>query len=174
MVRTVVIILVVATVIGALMPSGPIGPVPADAPDRTRTLTVGSSRVDGESSDPEQDGSVTLDRSADGHFYADARVNGSTIRFLVDTGATGVALARDDARRAGVSFSESSFEPIGQGASGEVRGQPVSLDRIRLGHREAEDLPAVVLEGGDRSLLGQNFLRRFRSVAIEGDRMVLR
>ena len=169
----VVIILVIATAIGALMPSGSPAPSDGNASDQAEVLTISDSPAESGST-TEPDGTVTLERNSDGHFYADARVNGATIHFLVDTGATGVALSQDDARRAGIPFSPATFEPIGQGASGEVRGQPVSLERISLGHREAEDLPAVILEGGDRSLLGQNFLRRFGSVSIEGDRMVLR
>ena len=134
---------------------------------------MGSAGSDASSS-TSPDGSVTLERNSDGHFYADARVNGAPIRFLVDTGATGVALARDDAQRAGIPYSSSESEVIGQGASGEVRGMPVSLERISLGHKEAVELPAVILEGSEQSLLGQNFLRRFGSVSIEDDRMVLR
>ena len=45
-----------------------------------------------------EDGSITLDRNADGHFYADVRINGNPVHMLIDTGASGIALSRDDAR----------------------------------------------------------------------------
>ena len=50
-------------------------------------------------------GGLTLKREPDGHFYADTLINGASIRMLVDTGASGIALSRDDARRAGIGIS---------------------------------------------------------------------
>ena len=118
--------------------------------------------------------SLALHREADGHFYADTEINGAVIRMLVDTGATAIALSRDDARRAGVGISIGMPNVVGQGASGEVKGEFVTLGRVSLGGKTAESMPAVVLDGGDKSLLGQTFLSRFASVEIHGDTMVLR
>ena len=120
------------------------------------------------------DGSaITLERSYDGHFYADVQVNGSPIRFLVDTGASSIALSREDARRAGLATSISMPEVVGEGAGGAVRGEIVTLERVALGTAEATDVAAIVLDGGSQSLLGQSFLRRFSSVEIRGNTMVL-
>jgi aspartyl protease family protein len=120
-------------------------------------------------------GETVLARAADGHFYADMDVNGRTIRFLVDTGAGTVALTRDDAMRAGISFDTARFRAIGTGASGQVKGQPVLIRELAMGGERATHVPAVVLDSGlPISLLGQSFLARFDSVRIEGDRMVLR
>lgn len=117
---------------------------------------------------------VTLSRQADGHFYADVQINGTPIRMLVDTGASGLALSRADARRAGLGISIGMPDVVGQGAGGAVKGEYVTLDRVSLGGASAEAVPAVVLDGGGQSLLGQSFLGRFASVEIKGDRMVLR
>src|SRR4029450_12058640 len=119
-------------------------------------------------------GSVTLERSFDGHFYADARVNGATIHFLVDTGATGIALSADDARRAGLAFDTNGAEVIGTGASGAVMGHWVKLNRVELGLKRGTDTPGVIPEGGERALLGQTSLPQFASVEIHNDTMVLR
>lgn len=119
-------------------------------------------------------GAIVLDRSHDGHFYADTEINGQTIRMLVDTGASAIALARDDARRAGVGISIGMPQVIGQGAGGDVHGEVVSLDRVALGSTAAEKVHAVVLDEGQMSLLGQSFLSKFESVEIKGDKMVLR
>lgn len=121
-----------------------------------------------------EDGSIALDRQADGHFYADVRINGNPVHMLIDTGASGVALSRDDARSAGLATSIGMNDVIGEGADGAVRGEVVKLDRVELGPLAATDLEAVVLNSGQQSLLGQSFLRKFASVQIEGDRMVLR
>ena len=117
---------------------------------------------------------LVLDRRGDGHFYADVEVNGVPISMLVDTGASGIALSADDARRAGVATSIGMHDVIGEGASGAVHGDIVTIERIRLGGIEQSAVPAAVLQGGSTSLLGQSFLRDFASVEISGDRMHLR
>lgn len=117
---------------------------------------------------------VTLQRQDDGHFYADVQINGSTVRMLVDTGASGIALTRDDARRAGIGISIGMPNVVGQGAGGEVKGEYVTLDRVSLGDESVSAVPAVVLDGGGQSLLGQSFLGQFASVEIKGNKMVLR
>ena len=117
---------------------------------------------------------VELNREADGHFYADVEINNTAIHILVDTGASGIALSRDDARKAGLATSIGMYDVVGEGAGGDVRGEFVKLDSVRLGKETANDVPAVILDGGQMSLLGQSFLRQFESVEIKGDKMVLR
>lgn len=118
---------------------------------------------------------IIIERKADGHFYADATINGQLVRFLVDTGATTVALTTRDARHVGLFFSPNEFTAIGRGASGEVRGKLVTIDRIALGHVEARQVRGAIIDDGlDISLLGQSFLSRIGSVRIAEDRMTLR
>ena len=116
--------------------------------------------------------SQELVRSADGHFYADAQVNGAPIRFMVDTGATAVALTRDDAQRAGLQLGPE--RSVARGVGGLVEVVPVTIDRISLGAIEARHVRAAVVEDLDVSLLGQSFLSQVGSVEIQGDRMVMR
>src|SRR5687768_2493745 len=120
-----------------------------------------SRRDRSEPSEPAPDlssGAIELRRESNGHFYADVDINGSPVRVLVDTGASGIALSRDDARRAGLAISAGMFEVIGKGANGDVHGEYVQLDRVSLGSTTAEGVPAVVLDSGEQSLLGQSFL----------------
>ena len=119
-------------------------------------------------------GWTTLNRSPNGHFFADAQVNGMTVHFLIDTGASGVALTVDDARRAGLQFSSMDFSPVGSGASGEVRGKLVSLDRVSLAGHSVDNVSGVILEGGEISLLGQSFLSQMGTIEISGDRMTIK
>ena len=121
-----------------------------------------------------EDGAVELQRSSDGHFYADVQINGATIHALVDTGASQIALSRADAGSAGVATSIGMPEVVGEGADGAVHGEVVRLDRVTLGHKSAEGMTAVVLNSGAASLLGQSFLSKFDSVEIRGDTMVLK
>jgi aspartyl protease family protein len=121
-----------------------------------------------------QDGSLDLPRSPDGHFYADVDVNGTKIHMLVDTGATGVALSREDARSAGIATSIGMPNVVAEGADGGIHGEYVKVDRMSLGSARAEGVEAIVLNNGGQSLLGQSFLARFASVEIHGDTMTLR
>lgn len=117
---------------------------------------------------------VRLERSYDGHFYADIAINNVPVRALVDTGASGIALSRDDARRAGIATSAGMHEVVGEGASGDVHGEYVTIDTVSLGPTSASGMHAVVLDAGGQTLLGQSFLSRFSSVEIRDDMMVLR
>ena len=117
---------------------------------------------------------VELERQPDGHFYADVEINNIPIHVLVDTGASGIALSRDDARKAGLATSIGMYDVVGEGAGGDVKGEFVKLDTVRLGKQTAREVPAIVLDGGQMSLLGQSFLRQFDTVEIKGDKMVLR
>jgi aspartyl protease family protein len=122
----------------------------------------------------EGSGDAMLSRSPDGHFYADVSIDSQDVRMLVDTGASVIALTGSDAEALGLEWSEDELLPIGRGASGDVIGKPVQLDRVRLGDLEAEHVEAVIVpQGLDVSLLGQSFLGRVGKVEIEDGRMVL-
>ena len=117
---------------------------------------------------------VTLERNSDRHFYADAEVNGKPVRFLVDTGASEIALTEDDARKVGIEVDPSKYELIGQGASGIVRGQYVDLDQIDLHGLRESNAKAVVVQGANISLLGQPFLENIDEIVIRKGEMLLR
>ena len=117
---------------------------------------------------------IHIPRSADGHFYAHAMVNGQLVRFLIDTGATNIALTTEDAERAGESFSPNNFEIVATGASGPVRGQELQIESIELGGREVTNIRGAVIEGLNVSLLGQSFLARTGGVQMSTDEMIIR
>ena len=117
---------------------------------------------------------VTLQRSSDRHFYATASVNGRDVRFLVDTGASEIALTEDDARKVGIKVDPAKYELLGEGASGFVRGQYVELDKIQLEGLHQNATKAVVVEGANVSLLGQPFLENIDEIVIRKGEMVLR
>jgi aspartyl protease family protein len=95
-----------------------------------------------------------------GHVLLDAVVNGAPMRFLVDTGATRVALTLQDAAAAGLTPSDLVFNARVSTASGIARVAPVQLREIRIGQLSVADVPAVVVEHLATSLLGQSFLTR--------------
>ncbi len=172
MARSYLIFLLVAGVIAAMLPGGrATNSLPSSEASESR---FSESRRSSSSEAPVPSDAIVLDREYNGHFYADVQINGSPIRVLVDTGATGIALSRSDAQRAGVAVSAGMFEVVGKGADGDVHGEFVQLDRVSLGSKTVEDVPAVVLNAGDHSLLGQSFLSKFDTVEIRGDKMYLR
>jgi aspartyl protease family protein len=142
--------------IGALWPSGK-APAPALA-----AVQDGQPRE------------TVLERRGNGHFYVDAQVNGELVNFVIDTGATGVVLPVETARRLGIPFSESEFEVIGSGASGPVRGKIITLDRVSIEGKEVRRVEGAIAEGLDQPLLGQTYLSRLSSVEMSGDYMRLR
>jgi aspartyl protease family protein len=113
-----------------------------------------------------------IPRSPDGHFYLDAQVNGAQVHFLVDTGASMVALTAADAQRAGIALP--SARAMAEGAGGAIEIVPVTIDRIAAGPLEARGVEGAVARELSVSLLGQSFLSRVGTVQISGDRMVLR
>jgi aspartyl protease family protein len=119
-------------------------------------------------------GALTLVRAADSHFYAEAQVNGTPVRFLVDTGSSNVVLTGEDARRAGIGAGDYSARAVGAG--GEIRLMPATVARLALGPIAADNVPAMVAEESKLpvSLLGQSFLSRVGTVTIQGDTLVLR
>src|SRR4051812_43691655 len=114
-----------------------------------------------------------IERSPQGHFYVDAEINGQLVHCIVDTGASMVALPVDDARRIGIAFSESQFEPVGKGASGVVLGKDVMLDSIAVDGKKVAHVPGAILQGSDICLLGQAYLNRLSSVEMSGGVMRL-
>jgi aspartyl protease family protein len=109
-----------------------------------------------------------------GHYIVDATVNGTSIRFLVDTGSTYVALTMEDARTIGLSENTLNFNQRVATANGEARVAPVTLREIRLGQLSEENISAVVLEGGPPiSLLGMSFLQRLDSYDIRDGKLSL-
>jgi aspartyl protease family protein len=168
-INSVVVLVIAAAAAGWIAPGLPVRTADQHAPEAASTNRDQATENAGWMA-----GETVLDREADGHFYAHAAVESRDARFLVDTGASVVALTGDDARAIGLAWDESDLVPIGRGANGTVYGVPVRLAEIRLGGFEERDVEAAIIpEGLDVSLLGQSFLSRLPGVRIEGDRMVL-
>lgn len=165
-------------IIGWFMPSGNPDSIVLESEARPAQMVVAKRNNafdSGKDNDIEQllPDKITLQREADGHFYANVDVNYGKVRFLVDTGATMVALTGDDARELGFSWNEDELQPVARGASGEVRGKQVMIEKMQIGNFQANNVRAAIIpEGLDVSLLGQTFLARVGSVNIKDDRMV--
>ncbi len=119
-------------------------------------------------------GTLVIPRGQQGHFFVSGDIAGAALRFVIDTGATTVAIGRNDAQAAGINLAALDFNHEGQTAGGTTRYAPVTLPRMRVGDIELNDVQAVVLDAPAAvPLLGQSFLGRIDKVSIEGDRMTL-
>jgi aspartyl protease family protein len=103
---------------------------------------------------------VTLAPDASGHYITLGSINGQAIRFMVDTGATAVALGLSDARRLGINYRAGT--PIRmRTANGIGQGYQVRLESVTLGNLRLSGIDAVVMEAElPIALLGMSFLNR--------------
>ena len=127
------------------------------------------------SAPPADSRSVMLSRNAQGHFQTDARVDGRRVTFMVDTGASVIALTADTAASLGIHPSPGEYTMLIRTANGTVRAAPTTLDMVEVGDIMVHDVAAVVMPDGALSdnLLGLSFLSRLRHFEYSDGKMVL-
>lgn len=117
-------------------------------------------------------GEVVLKRGRGGHFTASGTINGEPVLFLLDTGASQIAIPGGLARK----LDLKPGLPVDLlTAAGPSRGYSTRLASVRLANIEARDISAVVADGlpADVVLLGMNFLRQLEIIQ-RGDELILR
>jgi aspartyl protease family protein len=114
-----------------------------------------------------QQGELTLLRNRSGHYVADGEINGRPVTFLLDTGATWVALPLALGRELGLKRGAAVTL---QTANGPATGYQARLDRVRLGPLELTDVGAIMSDGLDADvvLLGMSFLNRVEFTQSDG------
>ena len=114
-------------------------------------------------------------KAADGHYWADALIDGKAVRVMVDTGASVVALTPDDAVRLGLRLKPEDFSGTVITASGPVRAAPVELQAVAVAGARVERVEALVVERGlPHSLLGMSYLGRLSSFSATPVEITLR
>ena len=121
-----------------------------------------------------QSGSIAVPRATDGHYYLSLELNGTPVRFVVDTGATDLVLSQRDAQRIGIDTEALAFLGRANTANGMVATADVSIDQVTLGPITDRNVRASV-NGGEMtdSLLGMNYLNRFERIEIADGRLIL-
>lgn len=136
-----------------------------------RNVRVGQHAMSQKTGDERQQ--TVLSADARGHFYAMGAVNGKSVRFLVDTGATMVSLGAGDASRIGVDWRKGQ-PGMAQTANGQTRVWKVRLDTIRIGDITLHGVDGLVHETDmPIALLGMSFLSRME-IRNEGSTMTLK
>jgi aspartyl protease family protein len=112
--------------------------------------------------------------SEDGHFWVEARLNGTPVRFLVDSGATTTSISVGTARRAGIE-PRRGLPAVVQTANGVVEVQRGRAERLELGTIRREDLAVHISESfGETNVLGMNFLSSLSGWGVERKTLVLK
>ena len=146
---------------------------------KRRTLRVGEaplnmtgSRDNGAGGSSGKGSRILLLAGNGGHFMTAGQINGKTVQFMVDTGATSVAMGAQDAERAGINYKNG--QPVNVStANGSTQGYRVKLASVRVGDVEVFDVDAVVTpQAMPFMLLGNSFLTRF-AMTRENDQMTL-
>jgi aspartyl protease family protein len=149
----------------------------------TAVLMVGGKRLsmrvgDAPASVGEQAGSkssgskIVLQVGDGGHFLAQGSINGKSVQFMVDTGATAVAMGAAEAKRMGIDYT--AGKPVRMStANGQAMGYLLTLNSVRIGDVEVQNVEAIVSQQAmPYVLLGNSFLTRF-SMRRDADQMVL-
>jgi len=142
---------------------------PAHANAPRKQASVGAAAV------PAGGRSVSIPRDARGHFQTDARIDGQRIDFMVDTGASVVALNEKSAARFGLRPSRSEYNATVATANGTLKAARARIAMMDVGGLIVRDVEAMVLpdEALSENLLGLSFLSKLKRFEYANGRMVL-
>ncbi len=137
------------------------------------TLPLGGAQVNlgGTASEGIGD-SIVISADIGGHFFTSGSINGTSVRFVVDTGATNVSMSQADAQRIGIDFRKGE-RGYTSTANGVVPVYRVSLASVRVGDVQVYNVAGTVVPGEmSHVLLGNSFLTRFQ-MRRDSDRLTL-
>ncbi len=143
---------------------------------RSAQAAVVAARVDAPADNDTAVGEAAqITKSQDGHYWAEGQVNGERVRFLVDTGATAVALTAEDARRLGFEPRNLDYAYQVATANGPQRAAEVKLASVSVAGAQVNDVDALVIEKGlPASLLGMTYLGRLSRFEATRTALILR
>lgn len=122
---------------------------------------------------PVQQGRETrIPMALDGHFWVEARVNGRSVKFLVDSGATMTTIDRETAMRAGVPVSPRADEYVRTG-NGIIRVSSGRAAELEVGGITRNDVALQIADNDDLNVLGMNFLSSLSRWGVQGRWLVL-
>ncbi|QDM18870.1 TIGR02281 family clan AA aspartic protease [Tardiphaga sp. vice352] len=155
-----------------------LGTVMAQVADRMTTVTpaMAKSTLSAARQDSPPTGrSLSLSSDPRGHFQAEGRIEGQRIGFMVDTGASVIALNEKSAARFGLRPSRADYNANVTTANGTIKAARTRLAMVEIGGLVVRDVEAMVLpdEALSENLLGLSFLSRLKRFEYANGRMVL-
>ena len=131
--------------------------------------------ADDASTGPASGSAAQVSKSPDGHYWAEADVNGRAVHLLVDTGATAVALTAEDAKRLGFDPKGLDYSYRVSTANGQARAARIKLASVSVAGAEVENVDALVIDRGlQTSLLGMTYLGRLSQFEATPSALILR
>ena len=168
--RNIMIIAAVLVALGSFMAqiADRLTPVPAAANAATRKATTETVAQAGIRS-------VSIPRDSRGHFQTDGRIDGQRVDFMVDTGASVIALNEKSAARFGLRPSRGDYNAVVSTANGTIKAARTRLAMVELGDLTVRDVDAMVLpdEALSENLLGLSFLSKLKRFEYANGKMVL-
>lgn len=144
-------------------------------PELRRAETVRTAAVMPADAAPATGDAASVAKASDGHYWAQAEVNGRAVRFLVDTGATAVALTAEDAQRLGFDPKTLDYGYQVTTASGQARAAEIKLATVSVAGARVDNVDALVIEKGlPASLLGMTYLGRLSRFEATQSALILR
>lgn len=135
-----------------------------DLKDLFGSRLLGRAIVDG--------GTVRIPMDEDGHFWVDAKINGATVRMMVDSGATVTTLSRTSAAKAGIT-PLGGFPVLVSTANGTVEAERARAQTFAIANIEMRDMPVHLTPNDDVDLIGMNFLSKLARWSVEGRWLIL-
>lgn len=121
-----------------------------------------------------KEGQIIINLSSDGHFYVNIKINGLAVKFMIDTGASDIAINADDARRIGIDLEKLNYDKSYQTANGKSFGASLKIKELEISDIKFYNVSASVSKSDmGVSLLGMSFLKQFRKYEFYQDRLVL-
>ena len=120
----------------------------------------------------EQGTQIRIPMAIDGHFWVDGELNGESVKFLVDSGATMTTIGRDTAERTGVEVSPTPDQLVRTG-NGLIRVSSGRARSLNIGPIERQDIAMHVANNAGLNVLGMNFLSSLDRWGVEGRWLVL-
>jgi len=119
-------------------------------------------------------GEIVIARHRDGHFYLNTVINGVPITFMIDTGASDIALTKKDAKKLGIDLAALKFTKRYSTANGFNYAAPVILRNVKVGDKIFHDVKGHIGQGDlDISLFGMSAIEGFKGFKIDRDMLVL-
>lgn len=119
-------------------------------------------------------GEMVINLSSEGHFFIDVTINGISMRFMIDTGASDIVIDKNQAQKLGINIQDLVFNKRYETANGRSYGASVVLQEVQVGNAKFHNIAASVNSAElGTPLLGMSFLRQFKKYEFYRDRLVL-
>jgi len=145
------------------------------APDAPQAMAARRDATPAPTPTTAANGSLTVRPDRSGHFHIEGRIDGRLMEFVVDTGATVVAIPEREAARLGIHPARRDYTAQIKTANGTILGAPTRLDMVEVGGLMVRDVAAVIIPDAalSENLLGMSFLSRLRRFEFGEGRLVL-